>query len=527
MSADGGGPPGLWDVPPSWVWTCTGDIADVIGGGTPRTDEPKNFVDGEVPWVTPADLSGYTEKLIERGARNITQRGLASSGARLMPKGTVLFSSRAPIGYVAIAANPISTNQGFKSFVLPHGVSPDYVYYYLKAAKYVAVSLASGTTFLEISGAKAKQIPLPLAPEGEQPRSVAEIEKQVTRLDAAVAALKRVQANLKRYRATVLKAACEGRLVPTEAGLARKEGRSYETGEQLLARILEERRAKWEADQLAKVHASGKSPQSDDWKKKYKEPATPNASILPVLPDGWIWVTLDQVICSGPQNGLYKPASAYGSGTAILRIDDYQVDFCRTREDLRLLQTSAEENALYALTPGDIVLNRVNSPTHLGKCTTVAPALCPCVFESNMMRFRASDLVYPEWLTAVLQTADGKARLTANAKWAVNQASINQQDVKQTPVPLPPITEQARILAAVRRQLSINSKLAEELDITVRHGDRLRQSILKDAFEGKLVPQDANDEPAWVLLERIRVERENRPKPSRKAINETSSASAK
>ena len=95
-------------------------------------------------------------------------------------------------------------------------------------------------------------------------------------LDAAVAALKRVQANLKRYRASVLKAACEGRLVPTEAELARKEGRTYETGEQLLARILKERRAKWEADQLAKMLAAGKPPSNDDWKKKYKEPAPPN-----------------------------------------------------------------------------------------------------------------------------------------------------------------------------------------------------------------------------------------------------------
>ena len=92
---------------------------------------------------------------------------------------------------------------------------------------------------------------------------------------------RRVQVNLKRYRASVLKAACEGRLVPTEAELARKEGRTYETGEQLLARILKERRAKWETDQLAKMHAAGKPPKDDDWKKKYKEPEPPDASNLP------------------------------------------------------------------------------------------------------------------------------------------------------------------------------------------------------------------------------------------------------
>ncbi len=118
----------------------------------------------------------------------------------------------------------------------------------------------SSVTVKHLSSRTVQEIPLPLPPRSEQDRIVAEIEKQFTRLDAAVAALKRVQANLKRYRAAVLKAACEGRLVPTEAELARKEGRTYETGEQLLARILKERRAKWEADQLAKMHASGKPP---------------------------------------------------------------------------------------------------------------------------------------------------------------------------------------------------------------------------------------------------------------------------
>src|SRR5207244_11956956 len=121
-------------------------------------------------------------------------------------------------------------------------------------------------------------ISIRLAPEHEQLEIASEIEKQFTRLDAAVAALKRVQANLKRYRAAVLKAACEGRLVPTEAELARKEGRSYETGTQLLARLLNERRAKWEADQLAKMHASGKSPKNDDWKRKYKQPEPTDTS---------------------------------------------------------------------------------------------------------------------------------------------------------------------------------------------------------------------------------------------------------
>ena len=156
----------------------------------------------------------------------------------------MLFSSRAPIGYVAIASQPVTTNQGFKSFVLPKVIDSSYVYYYLLRSKELVEGLGGGTTFKEISGARAARIPLVIAPLPEQHRIVAEIEKQLTRLDASVAALERVRANLKRYRASVLKTACEGRLVPTEAELAHAENRDYEPADRLLQRILAERRAR-------------------------------------------------------------------------------------------------------------------------------------------------------------------------------------------------------------------------------------------------------------------------------------------
>src|SRR5260370_26429974 len=106
-----------WSIPPHWRWAKMGDVAAIAGGGTPPTDR-REYFGGDIPWITPADLSKYTEKTISHGARNITQAGLDNSGTRLLPARTVLFSSRAPIGYVAIAANPVATNQGFKSFIL-------------------------------------------------------------------------------------------------------------------------------------------------------------------------------------------------------------------------------------------------------------------------------------------------------------------------------------------------------------------------------------------------------------------------
>src|SRR5439155_4356002 len=164
-------PDAAWPIPPHWKWKKMGDVATIVGGSTPPTDHDEYF-GGEIPWITPADLSKYTAKTISRGTRNITQAGLDNSGARLLPAGTVLFSSRAPIGYVAIAANPVATNQGFKSFILRDEVTPEFVYYYLQRARDLARSLASGTTFLEISGKKAAQIPIPVPPPDEQERIV-------------------------------------------------------------------------------------------------------------------------------------------------------------------------------------------------------------------------------------------------------------------------------------------------------------------------------------------------------------------
>ncbi len=172
-----------WQIPSTWKWKRLGEVAAILGGGTPRTDRPEHF-GGDIPWITPADLSQYDQKTIAHGARSITKEGLENSGARLLPQGTVLFSSRAPIGHVAIAANPVATNQGFKSFALNEELLPDYVYYYLRRARDLAVSLASGRRFLEISGKKAGQIPIPVPPLEEQRRIVAEIERQLERLDA-------------------------------------------------------------------------------------------------------------------------------------------------------------------------------------------------------------------------------------------------------------------------------------------------------------------------------------------------------
>lgn len=161
-----------FELPDSWMFVRLKHIGEVVGGGTPKTNISE-YWDGNIPWLTPADFSGYEEMYVSSGARTITEIGLKSSSAQMLPANSVLYSSRAPIGYIAIAANPVSTNQGFKS-VVPYDFSMSpYLYYCLKARTDDIIQRATGTTFKEISGSEMAETIIPLPPFTEQKRLVA------------------------------------------------------------------------------------------------------------------------------------------------------------------------------------------------------------------------------------------------------------------------------------------------------------------------------------------------------------------
>jgi type I restriction enzyme, S subunit len=163
-------------LPEGWILTTIGEIGVVTSGGTPSTGVAE-FWGGDIPWITPSDLSNYDEMYISRGSRNITKLGLEYSSAKILPKGSILFSSRAPIGYVVIAKNDMATNQGFKNLIISKHLCAEYLYYYFKTIKPLAEKMASGTTFLELSVTKFSQIPFILPPLKEQQRIVTKIEE--------------------------------------------------------------------------------------------------------------------------------------------------------------------------------------------------------------------------------------------------------------------------------------------------------------------------------------------------------------
>lgn len=197
--------------PTHWEVKKLKDIGKISSGGTPSTSNDNNF-GGNIAWITPADLTGYKDKFISKGKRNLSEAGLKNSSAKILPKGTILFSSRAPIGYVAIAQNEISTNQGFKNLTPNESVISEYVYYYLLGSKNLAEQSASGTTFKEISATAFSNLPIPLPPLSEQNLIVAEIDRRFAIVDKTLNLIDKSIQNAKNLKQSILKKAFSGEL---------------------------------------------------------------------------------------------------------------------------------------------------------------------------------------------------------------------------------------------------------------------------------------------------------------------------
>ena len=171
-----------FEIPESWAWVRLAQLGEIIGGGTPDSSNRNYWTDGTIPWLTPADMK-YIGKYVSRGERNITELGLQKSSAVLLPKYSVIYSSRAPIGYVSITKNELSTNQGFKSLSPYNSEISEYIYYCLINRTPDIQERATGTTFKEISGFKFGLTLIPLPPLAEQKRIVAKVEELMQIID--------------------------------------------------------------------------------------------------------------------------------------------------------------------------------------------------------------------------------------------------------------------------------------------------------------------------------------------------------
>lgn len=176
-----------------WKNCTLGELGKIVGGATPSTKKFENYEGGTIPWITPKDLSGFLERYIAQGERNITEAGLRNCSAQLLPKHSVLFSSRAPIGYIAIAACEVCTNQGFKSIIPNNDVDYMFLYYLLKFKKGEIENMGSGTTFKEVSAGVMKNIQVRVPAEKSVQIKIAKI---LSSLDDKIELNNRINDNL-------------------------------------------------------------------------------------------------------------------------------------------------------------------------------------------------------------------------------------------------------------------------------------------------------------------------------------------
>lgn len=438
----------LHSVPASWRWVTIGDLGKVVAGGTPSTSEPAYF-GGDIPWLTPADLSGYDEKFIQNGSRCITQKGMENSSAVLMPAGTILFSSRAPVGYTVIATNPVTTNQGFKNLIPCESVFNEYVYHYLKGNKPLAESYGSGTTFIEVSGKNFCRIPLPLPPLNEQKRIVAKIEELFSDLDAGVAELVKAKAQIKRYRQSVLKAAFNGSLTA-------------------------------------------------EWHRRHREKASsslPLSSCIGSIEQGW-----------SPK--CERAARVSGEEWAVIKTTAVQ-PLCFVEQENKSLPSHLKPRAHLQVRSGDILVTRAGPRNRVG---------ISCLVRQDAERLMVCDKVYrlqcvpsivsPDYLMFALN-APQSVELLNTLKTGISDSGVNltQSRFLEMTIPIPSVAEQRQIVDDIESRFSIADKSEQIIDQSLQQAKRLRQSILKRAFEGRLVPQDPKDEPADKLLARIKAEK--------------------
>jgi type I restriction enzyme S subunit len=289
------------ELPKGWAIARLDELALTTSGGTPSRNEPTNF-GGNILWFKSGELNdnslpAWTEE-------KLTDKGLNNSSARLTPVGSVLIAMYgATVGKLGILQVPAATNQAICAATPKSGLETKYLFYFLQSQRPALLSQRVGGAQPNINQQIIRAVKVPLPPLPEQRRIVAEIEKQFTRLDAAVSSLRSIKTYLEKYRASTLKAACNGTLFPTDGERTSAAGDSRR---KFLDQILAERRAKWEEDQLSKILEHAAAPANAKWKRKYKAPKDISGTVFQ-FPADWAVVTLGHVTWSVKDGPHFSP----------------------------------------------------------------------------------------------------------------------------------------------------------------------------------------------------------------------------
>ncbi|HCA5143508.1 TPA: restriction endonuclease subunit S [Acinetobacter baumannii] len=414
--------------------------------------------------------------------------------------GDILISRAGSVGYSILVQNPKSSV--FASYLIRFRplINSKYLSYYLNTPQYwdLVKQESAGIAVQNLNASKLSNFTIPIAPINEQEKIVSKIDELFSELDNGIEELETAQKKLEIYRQSLLKSAVEGELS--------KEWRETqteisETGEQLLARILKERRERWEQEKLKEFAERGKNPPKD-WKEKYPEPVQPDTDNLPQLPEGWVWAGNNQValIQLGRQR---SPSKLKGDNPQkyirAANITENGINL----DDVLEMDFTEKEVQNYQLKTGDILLTEASgSPQHVGR-----PAIWNnsddeiYCFQNTVIRFQGLNILpeYAYFIFLAYQKLGKFSELSGGV--GINHLSANK--FSMVCIPLPPLDEQKFIVKELKLKLNSQEQQLNELKSLIQLNRAQKLNILKDAFTGKLVPQDPDDEPAQVLLERI------------------------
>jgi type I restriction enzyme, S subunit len=495
-------------LPKKWLWVEVNQIAEAITGNTPPTSNQANY-GGAIPFVKPPQL---VDSSISNAPETLTEIG--SKKARILPVGAVLVSCIGNLGKTAIAKVPCATNQQINALVFAAPIPPEYGFYYAQTLGAWLNSAASATTISIVNKGKFETAPFPLAPLAEQTRIVEKLEELLSDLDAGVAELKAAQKKLGQYRQSLLKAAVEGAL--TADWRKSQKTKPAESGAQLLKRILHERRTRWEAKQLAKFKEQGKTPVKG-WQSKYVEPVAPETAGLPELPKGWVWASLDML--SVIQGGIQKQPSRIPTINKypFLRVANVARGLLKL-DDVHEIELFAGELERLTLLKGDVLIVEGNgSLSEIGRCALWDGSIENAVHQNHLIRARPI-VMLSEFVESWLNSLRAIEKLTKLAATTSGLYTLSVGKISKIPVPVPPMDEQVAVMAMLASALEGQRYQDEAIKGSLKQATAQRKNILKAAFSGQLVPQDPQDEPASVLLARIRqqrAEREKEPKASK------------
>jgi len=391
---------------------------------------------------------------------------------------------------------------------VPKGISPEFLAKQLHCLQQCGYFLQQCTKHVNQASISSKflkqSVPFIAPPANEQQRIVKKITLLQAQSNKVRKALESIPPLLEKFRQSVLSSAFRGDLT---AGW-RAQNPDIEPAEKLLERILKERRKRWEEDELAKMKAKGKTPKNDKWKDKYKEPELVDTTDLPELPEGWCWVSLEELSWSSSY-GTSTKCDYDATGVPVLRIPNIEAGLVN-QDNLKYSLSDLSIQEEDYLAPSDFLIIRTNgSRSLIGRGALIMDSLSePTFFASYLIRFRfVKDLNLCQWLSFVWQSPIVRNKIENLASTSAGQYNINLTKLNSIILPIPPKAEIRKINFLLENALDKGVTLSAISKSLLEGTNKLDQSILAKAFCGELVPQDPNDEPASQLLERIKLEK--------------------